>query len=130
MSNRDHHLGLDEEETSVQDREEKSLHLDDGRQLAVVSEAGQQTVEIRAASGQLELRVRLTPDGPVLLLEGVKVEMQAAQSVAIKCKEFKVEASESTVIESKGELKISSEGGLELDSTGEVHLRGKTIHLN
>ncbi len=110
--------------------DERRMFLDGGRQVAVVEHAGQQTVEIRAASGQLELRIKLTAEGPVLSLDGVKVELNAAESLQIKCKDFKVEASASTTIESKGELKIKSDGEMELDSPSDVRIKGKKIWLN
>jgi hypothetical protein len=110
--------------------DERRMYLDGGRQVAVVEHAGQQAVEIRAASGQLELRIKLTAEGPVLSLDGVKVEMNAAESLQIKCKDFKVEATESTTIESKGELKIKSDGEMELDSPSDVRIKGKKIWLN
>ena len=110
--------------------DERRMFLDGGRQVAVVEHAGQQAVEIRAASGQLELRIKLTAEGPVLSLDGVKVELNAAESLQIKCKDFKVEASESTTIESKGELKIKSDGEMELDSPSDVRIKGKKIWLN
>ncbi|HPH69903.1 MAG TPA: hypothetical protein PLF40_29330 [Kofleriaceae bacterium] len=120
--------GLVTETETVTD--ERRMYLDGGRQVAVVEHAGQQAVEIRAASGQLELRIKLTAEGPVLSLDGVKVEMNAAESLQIKCKDFKVEATESTTIESKGELKIKSDGEMELDSPSDVRIKGKKIWLN
>jgi hypothetical protein len=110
--------------------EERRMFLDGGRQVAVVEHGGQQAVEIRAASGQLELRIKLTAEGPVLSLDGVKVEMNATESLQIKCKDFSVQATDSTIIESKGELKIRSEGDLELDSAADVRVRGSKIWLN
>jgi hypothetical protein len=110
--------------------EERRMFLDGGRQVAVVEHAGQQAVEIRAASGQLELRIKLTADGPVLSLDGVKVEMNATESLQIKCKDFSLQATDSTIIESKGELKIKSDGDLELDSVADVRVRGSKIWLN
>jgi hypothetical protein len=112
------------------DSSERRIHLDDGRQLAVVEHAGSQTVEIRAASGQLELRIKLTAEGPVLSLDGVKVEMNAAESLQIKCKDFKVESTGTTTIESQGELKIKSDGALDIDSNDDVRVKGKKIFLN
>ncbi len=59
--------------------DERRMFLDGGRQVAVVEHAGPQAVENRAASGQLELRIKLTAEGPVLSLDGVKVELNAAE---------------------------------------------------
>jgi ferric-dicitrate binding protein FerR (iron transport regulator) len=116
-----------EEAGETSDRE---LYLDEGRTLKVTRAAGEQVVEVRAASGQLELRVRLTDQGPVLQMEAVKLALTAEESVAIKCKTFEVEASGDTLIQSGGELKIKSDGELEVESPEDVRIRGKIIWLN
>ena len=116
-----------EETGETSDRE---LYLDEGRTLKVSRAAGEQVVEVRAASGQLELRVRLTDQGPVLQMEAVKLALTAEESVAIKCKTFEVEASQETIIQSGGELKIKAEGEVEVDSPDDVRIRGKIIWLN
>jgi hypothetical protein len=110
--------------------QERRMFLDGGRQVAVVEHAGTQAVEIRAASGQLELRIKLTAEGPVLTLDGVKVEMNAAESLQIKCKDFKVESTGTTTIESAGDLKIKSDGSLDIDSTDDIRVKGNKIYLN
>jgi hypothetical protein len=109
---------------------DRELYLDEGRTLKVSRAAGEQVVEVRAASGQLELRVRLTDQGPVLQMEAVKLALTAEESVAIKCKTFEVEASGDTVIQSGGELKIKSDGEMEVESPEDVRIRGKIIWLN
>jgi hypothetical protein len=118
------------EAAETESAEEKRVYLDQGRSLAVSREGAHQVVDIRAASGQLELRVKLTEEGPVLVLEGVKVQVHAAESFDIKCREFNIEATESTVIASKGELKIKADGELDIDSPEDIHIRGKVIWLN
>ena len=110
--------------------EEKQVFLDQGRSLAVSRDGAHQVVEFRAASGQLELRVKLTEEGPVLVLEGVKVQVHTTDSFDIKCRELNIEATESTVIASKGELKIKADGELDIDSPEDVRIRGKVIWLN
>ena len=52
-----------------EDHAEQRLYLDDGRQVRVVRDGAIQALELRAASGQLELRIRMTEDGPVLSLD-------------------------------------------------------------
>jgi len=116
--------------TETETHEEKKVFLDLGRSLAVNRDGAHQVVELRDASGQLELRVKLTAEGPVLVLDGVKVQVNSAESFSVKCKEFNVEASESTVIASKGELKITSEGEMDLNSPEDIRVRGKIIWLN
>ena len=46
--------------------DERRVYLKHGRTLAVASEGLSDVIDIRASSGQLELRINLTEDGPVL----------------------------------------------------------------
>jgi hypothetical protein len=118
------------EAAQEEESEERDVFLDEGRTLKVSRAGGEQILEVRAASGQLELRVRLTEEGPVLQMEAVKVAITGEEQVAIKCKTFNVEASGDTVIQSGGEIKIRSEGELEVESPEDVRIRGKIIWLN
>jgi hypothetical protein len=133
MSTRDDaasQLELAEAEQAEEEGTESELYLDAGRTLKVRRAGVEQLVEVRAASGQLELRIRLTDEGPVLQMEAVKLALHAEDAVAIKCKTFEVEASADTVIQSGGELKIKAQGEVEVDSPEDVRIRGKIIWLN
>ena len=118
------------EQHAEQGEADRELYLDEGRKLTVGRDGNEQVLEVRAASGQLELRVRLTEEGPVLQMEAVKVAITGEEQVAIKCKTFSVEASSDTVIQTGGELKIKSEGEIEVESPQDVRIRGKIIWLN
>jgi len=123
-------LRTDEESETESAGEERTLYLDEGRKLQVGRDGNTQVVEIRAASGQVELRVKLTDEGPVLQMEAVKVAVTTEESFSIKCKTFEVESSQDTIIQTGGELKIKSEGELDIDSPEDVRIRGKIIWLN
>jgi hypothetical protein len=123
-------LRADEVKTEEGTEPEQRLYLDRGRTLDIAKVGLTQVLEIRAESGQLELRVRLTEDGPVLQLDGAKIAVTAEDTVAVKCKTFTVESTEATVIQSHGEMKIKSEGELEVDSPSDIKIRGKMIYLN
>ncbi len=84
----------------------EELPLREGRTLRVASVGRDELVEVRAASGDLELRVRLTPDGPVLEMESVRLVLRAEESVDVETRDFNVTA------------------------TGEVRVTGEMIHLN
>jgi len=117
-------------EHETEDAEESTTYLQHGRQVAVTRSGAEDIVEIRASSGALELRVRVTEEGPVLSLEGVKLEMRGAESVAVECKTFKVEASEGVELASEGELRMSSEKEMSVESSSDIRINGKTIWLN
>ena len=112
------------------DEDEKKLFLDQGRSVAVNRDGAHQVVEFRDASGTLELRVKLTEEGPVLVMEGMKVQVNATESFHVKTKDFHVEAEGETIIATKGELKIHSDGEMKIDSPEDLRIRGKIIYLN
>ena len=92
--------------------EADEVALRGGRSLRV-AEAGE-VVEIRAASGQLELRIRLTDEGPVLQMEAVRMQLRASEAVEIESKR----------------VDIKTEGDLTIDAKGEVRVVGAMIYLN
>ena len=106
------------------------LYLRNGRSLSVGEEGNEEVIQIAASSGTVELRVRLTEEGPVLQFEGARLELKATESVDIKCKTFKVEAEQSVEIASQGGLSITSEAELSLKSVDDVRVVGKIIYLN
>jgi hypothetical protein len=104
--------------------------LQHGRHLALVSSQGDDLVEIRAPGGLVELRIRLTAEGPVLQMESLRLSMKAARDVEIACANFSVHSSEAMTLQSDGGLRIQGETDLHVDAQGEVHVKGSTIHLN
>ncbi len=109
--------------------ETRELYLRDGRTLSVSGDR-EQLVEIRAASGQLELRIRLTEQGPVLQMDAVRMELRASESVAVETKQFTVNATESVALASQGSVAVTSTGETTVKAEGDVVVVGKTIHLN
>lgn len=103
------------------------LELREGRTVSVLDG---ELVEVRAASGRLELRIRMTDDGPVLELESVRLMLTAAESIDVDCEDFNVNAQRSVGIASQGEIAVSGKADVRVDAEGEVHVTGETIHLN
>ncbi len=93
---------------------DKMLSLRHGRTLTVEPVGDDELVEIHAASGVLELRVKLTDDGVVLQLEGARISLRATESVDVDCRTFTVNA----------------DADVRLESKGDIHVEGKLIHLN
>lgn len=113
-------------EERAEEADGRTVYLSGGRTLEVQDDV----VEFRSPSGMLELRVRLTEEGPVLQVEGVKVAVKAAETVSVECKTFEVRAEEKVTIKSEGELDVESEKEMKITSTDDVRVRGKLIHLN
>ncbi|TMQ13700.1 MAG: hypothetical protein E6J91_17730 [Deltaproteobacteria bacterium] len=106
------------EETS--DRRE--IYLREGRSLSVEHAGSDDLVEIRSASGQVEVRIRLTEEGPVLQMESARLQLKASEVVEIESKRVEIRATETVQLASDNEIKVEAEG--------EVRVNGKMIYLN
>lgn len=111
---------LDEVTEETSDRRE--VYLREGRTLSVDSSGRDELVEIRGASGQIEVRIKLTEDGPVLQMESARLQLKASESVEIESKRVEIRATETVQVASENEVKV--------DAEGEVRVNGKMIYLN
>jgi hypothetical protein len=111
-------LKLQTEEAS--DRRE--IYLRDGKTLSVETAGSDELVEIRSSSGQVELRIKLTEEGPVLQMESVRLQLKASEAVEIESKRVEIKATET--------LQLASDNEIKVDAEGEVRVNGKMIYLN
>lgn len=111
---------LNEQAEETSDRRE--IYLREGRTLSVEQAGSDELVEIRSSSGQIELRIKLTEEGPVLQMESVKLQLKASESVEISSRRVDITATETVQIASDNEVKV--------DAEGEVRVNGKMIYLN
>lgn len=111
---------LDEQAEETSDRRE--IYLREGRTPSVEQSGQDELVEIRSSSGQVELRIKLTEDGPVLQMESARLQLKASEAVEIESKRVEIRATETVQIASKDEVKV--------DAEGDVRVNGKTIWLN
>ncbi len=110
--------------------EERQVSLKDGRRLTISESGIDQLVEIRSESGMLELRIKLTPEGPVLQMEAVKLELRASEAVHIASPQVAITATEKLEL-SGGEVALKGEERVDVESpSGDVVVVGKMIHLN
>jgi phage gp45-like len=83
------------------------VNLQHGRTLTVEPGAGaEDLVEIRAADGTLELRLRLTADGVVLQAEAARIALKADHSIDLDCQTFNVNADSDVHIQARGDLRV------------------------
>ncbi len=118
---------LEEREEPTEDSRE--LYLRDGRKLVVREEAGDQLVEIRSESGMVEVKIRLTEQGPVLQMEAVRLQLKASEALQIESPKVAIKGTEQLTLEG-GEIKLEAEQDVKVDAEGDVRVVGKTIHLN
>lgn len=96
--------------------------LPSGREVRVSADDGAEAIEIRSPDGQMELRIALTPGGPVLRLRGVRLEIDSTDAVAVRCKDFHIEATNGVRLTAGGEVAVKSLGDTNIDA--------KVINLN
>lgn len=119
----------DTEETAEETTEGREVFLGGGRTLTVSEQGSDQLVEIRNASGMLELRIQLTEAGPVLQMEAVKLQLKASEAVEIESRRVEVKATEALEL-TGGEIKVESERDTLIEGHGDVVVKGTKIWLN
>ncbi len=110
--------------------EPRQVYLRDGRTLTVSETGPDQLVEIRAASGALELRIQLTEAGPILQMEAVRLQLRASEAVEIASKRIELTATEGLGLTAGGEIQLAAEADVKVDAKGEVRINGAMIYLN
>lgn len=104
--------------------------LPSGRTVATSAAGGKEQIEIRSATGDLELRIALTPEGPVLQLRGVRLEIDSTDTVAVRCKDFEIAATDSIRMSAAKDVALDAAGELRVKTMGQMHMDGEMIHLN
>ena len=109
--------------------ETRQLYLRDGRTLTVSGRGAEELVEIHASSGMLELRIKMTEQGPVLQMESVRLQLKASESIELESERVAIRGTESVAV-SGGAITVEAEDDATVTAEGEVRVRGKMIHLN
>jgi len=109
--------------------DETARLLPSGRSV-VVKVAGEcEELEIRDAKGAVEVSISLTAQGPLVRIRGGRLELDAADTIALRCRRFEVQTSESTELKSDGAVRITGEE-LRVKTEDDIHLNGQVIRLN
>ena len=108
----------------------KSLQLDSGRQVLVHSNEKEEILEIVERGGEMVMAVRLTDKGPIVSVQGARLEIKSTETIALEAKKIRIKAQEEASIESAGKLKIESSKNMDVNSEDDIRVVGKMIHLN
>jgi hypothetical protein len=119
---------IEETETSTEETGDREVFLRDGKKLVVSDQGNEQIVEIRNESGMLEVRIKLTDQGPVLQMEAARLSLKATESVDIQSQKVSVKAEELAL--SANSIEVTSEADTKVTANGEVRVVGKMIYLN
>ena len=126
-----------------------------GRQVYVSRlSASQEQLTISAPTGEVELAIRLTRQGPVLQFSGESIELSADNNITLKCNHFELCAEEGVDIKSGGDFNQiikgdrcdktdgsfsniakkhaveASLGDIKLKANDDVYLDGERVYLN
>ncbi len=119
-----------QQQTGAEERtEDREVYLRDGRKIVLSEQGTEQLVEIRNESGMLEVRIRLTEEGPVLQMESARLSLKASESVEIQSKRVEIRGTETLDLQGGG-VQISGDHDVKVNAEGEVHVVGKMIYLN
>jgi hypothetical protein len=110
--------------------EEREVYLRDGRKLVLSEQGGEQLVEIRNESGMLEVRIKLTEEGPVLQMESARLQLKATEVLQLESPRVEIKGTEHVSVSSGGKLEVLSEEDANIESKGEIRINGKMIWLN
>jgi hypothetical protein len=103
--------------------------LPSGRSVVVKVAGDCEQLEIRDPDGLVEVSVSLTADGPVVRVRGGRLELDAADTVAVRCRRFEVQSDERTELSSAGDLLMTGRE-LKVRTNEDIHLNGNVIRLN
>ena len=113
----------------TESEETRDVYLKDGRKLTLSEQGGDQLVEIRNESGLVEVRIKLTEEGPVLQMEAVRMQLKASEQVTIESQAVEIRGAEHVEV-SGGKVDVTAEEDVNVESKAEVRVRGKMIWLN
>lgn len=99
------------------------------RRVTLQLGADGEELEIRSPEGVLELRVLLTPTGPVLRLEAARIEVQAAEEFRVACGEFHVAAERGLRLQAGEDVQIAGER-MQVRTRDDIRMNGSFVRLN
>lgn len=104
--------------------------LPSGRSIVVTAQGGREAIEVRSAQGDLEVRVELTDQGPVLSIRGARLEIDSTDTVAVTCRQFELNAQDQLRLHAGGEVGLTTEGEIKMKSAQQTFIDGDYVNLN
>lgn len=116
-------------EVSTSRLSERLATLPSGRSISVRIGEAREAIEVRSPDGTIELEIALTDAGPVVRLRASKLELEAREEFAVRCRRFALQATEGAELSTEGTLRL---GGQEMRvrTQDDIHMDGAFIRLN
>lgn len=85
----------------------RTRQLPSGRSVVVKLAGTHEEVEIRSASGAVEVVIALTENGPVVRLQGGRLELDTPDELAVSCRRLAIHSREETQLSSDGTIRMT-----------------------
>lgn len=118
------------EPSEAKQSKQMNLQLDSGRQVLVHSDEKGELLEIVERGGEVVMAVRLTDEGPIVSVQGARLELRSTESIALEAKKVTIKAEEKAVVKSEGSMDIGSSKKMAIKSEDDIRVVGKMIYLN
>jgi len=118
------------EPSEAKQSKQRNLQLDSGRQVQVHSDEKGELLEIVERGGEVVMAVRLTDEGPIVSVQGARLELKSTESIALEARKVTIKAEEQAVVKSEGSLDIGSSKKMGIKSGDDIRVVGKMIYLN
>ena len=115
-----------------------TVRLSSGRSVSVVEVLGEDRVDIRAASGEMLVSVRLTDQGAVFSVSGASLDVTAARSLSLSAetvqisagKHLSMEAGELARVKARDVELEAAPGAVSIRANDDVDIVGERVRLN
>jgi len=104
--------------------------LPSGKSIVVKADKHGEAIEIHSTDGQMELRIGLTEDGPVITLRGARFNLESTDTVSVNCRRFEVNTREGVHLHTGGEVDIRSGAEIRMKSDEQTFIDGDYVNLN
>jgi hypothetical protein len=106
------------------------LPLTGGRTLAVICNDAGEEIQLCAPDGEVEIRIMVTENGPVLRMRAARLEVDGAEDVQFSCQRFAVHTTEATHLTTDGQLRLRSQEQVLIRAAEELDLKGRPVRTN
>jgi hypothetical protein len=108
----------------------RELPLAAGRTVVVLKNGRQDEILVRSSAGEVEVRILLTEQGPVVRLQAARLELASAGEVDVTCRKFSVHTQEETRLSSDGQVRVNATKQIVMRSRQEMDLKGRPFRVN
>ena len=89
-----------------------------------------QEIQVFDSDEKLQVVISLTESGPIVQVDGAKIQMRSASDIDMKCDNLRIHTNEDLHLNANRELTIESTEELHINCETDIRLRGKLIWLN